>query len=121
MHNEGVIVQAGGQIQAKNVAAGKHAVASVYETHQPREPQSLAEVREDLDGVIKALHAHRIGVADPDMVIDSAEQAAKELDAHKPRKHVFLGLIETVMEGLSGLGGLLAAAEAVLRAGGKLL
>jgi hypothetical protein len=120
-HNEGVIVQDDGQIQAKNVVAGKNASASVYETDERREAQSLAELREDLAALITALHAQRTSVGDPDTVIVSAQEAAKELDTKKPRKRVFLSLIETVTDGLSGLGGLVTAAEALLQAGRKLL
>ena len=121
LHNEGIIVQGDGQIVANNIASGENAVATVYETQQQREPQSLAELREDLNALIQDLHAHRTSVGDPETVIDSAEEAVKELDAKKPRKRVFLSLIETVTDGLSGLGGLVTAAEALLQAGRKLL
>jgi hypothetical protein len=118
--NSGIVIH-GGSFQADKVAVGPHATITTHHDSRSAEPQSLAQLQQQLNALLAVLDQHHGDLPNPGEVLGSAREAADELEGQRPRKEVFLRRIRTVAEGISGVVGLVGATDSLLRAAEKLL
>lgn len=110
MKNEGVI-QHGGSINAGNLAVGRGATATQYQSASS--DAGLAAVQAQLDKVLELLATKSHEIPDHEDVVQSAQSLKQELDKDKPNKLTLKSLLSGIADSVKSVTTVATAVEAL--------
>ena|SRR5216684_557217 len=109
--NEGLIMKDEARIVASQVTVGPHASSSIVGPNT--DGPSIADVKEKLDQVLRAISREQASLEQPDKIGQSARLVVQEAIQPEPNKITIHGVLDGLCSAVKSVAGVATAMEAL--------